>query len=81
MENKIINRGTGAGGSNTNGNGKKFEEKTKNRIQLLNNGYIQTNFIKKPKKDTDYYLSKTFEDKTIIYVTQSGLKKYMKNKR
>ena len=78
--NTLVNKGTGAGGANTNYNGKKFEEKTNNQIRLLNNGYIKYSFTKKPKKTYDYYLSKVFEDKTIIFVLQNGLKMYMKNK-
>jgi len=78
--NIIINKGTGAGGANTNYYGKKFEEKTNNQPRLLNDGYIKNIFTKKPKKAYDYYLSKTFEDKTIIFVLQNGLKMYMKNK-
>jgi hypothetical protein len=42
-------------------------------------GYIQHSFTKSPKKTYDY-LSKTFEDKTIVFVLQNGLKMYMKNK-
>ena len=73
----IINKGTGAGGANTNYYGKKFEEKTNNESRLLEMGYIKDSFS---KKTYDYYLSKTFEDKNIIFVLQNGLKKYMKNK-
>lgn len=73
----IINKGTGAGGANTNYYGKKFEEKTNNQQRLLEMGYIQNSFT---KKTYDYYLSKTFEDKTIVFVLQNGLKMYMKNK-
>ena len=75
----IKNKGTGAGGSNTNLYGKKFEEKTNNENRLLNQGFIK-HFINIPKKSYDYYLSKTFEDKTIVFVLQNGLKKYMKSK-
>ena len=32
------------------------------------------------KKSYDYYLSKTFEDKIIIFVLQNGFKNYMKKK-
>ena len=78
--NVVINKGTGAGGANTNYYGKKFEEKTNNQTRLLNDGYIKNSFTKKTKKAYDYYLSKTFEDKTIIFVLQNGLKMYMKNK-
>ena len=72
-----INKGTGAGGANTNYYGKKFEEKTNNQQRLLELGYTKNNFTEKPK---DNYLSKTFEDKTIVFVSQHKLKMYMKNK-
>ena len=75
----IINKGTGAGGANTNYYGKKFEEKTNNQQRLLEMGYTKNSFTKKSKKTYDY-LSKTFEDKTIVFVLQNGLKMYMKNK-
>jgi hypothetical protein len=78
--NLIINKGTCAGGANTNYFGKKFEEKTNNQIRLINDGYTKHSFTKKPKKAYDYYLSKSFEDKTIVFVLQNGLKMYMKNK-
>ena len=35
MNKLIINKGTNAGGANTNYNGKKFEEKTNNQQRLL----------------------------------------------
>jgi hypothetical protein len=74
--NKIKNRGTNAGGANTNYYGKKFEEKTNNEQRLLEIGYTkQTSTGKK----YGYYLSKTFEDKKIVFVLQNGLKVYMKN--
>lgn len=76
----IINKGTGAGGAKTNFYGLKFEEKTNNQQRLLEMGYIKHSFTKKTKQKYDYYLSKTFEDKTIIFVLQNGLRKYMKNK-
>ena len=70
MNNIIINKGTGAGGSNTNYYGKKFEDKTNNKNRLLQNGYI----------DNSYYLTKQYEDKTITFLLQNKLKIYMKNK-
>jgi hypothetical protein len=76
----IINKGTGAGGANTNYYGKKFENKTNNQQRLLEMGYIKHGFTKKTKKEYDYYLSNTMEDKTIVFVLQNGLKMYMKNK-
>ena len=78
--NAIVNKGTGAGGSNTNYYGKLFEEKTHNEKRLLEMGYVKNSFAKKQKKAYDYYLSKTFEDKTVVFVLQNGLKMYMKNK-
>jgi hypothetical protein len=75
----IINKGTGAGGANTNHHGKMFEEKTNNQTRLLSDGYTANHFSKKSKKPFDY-LSKTFEDKTIAFVLQNGLKIYMKNR-
>jgi len=82
----IVNKGTGAGGANTNYHGKKFEEKTNNEQRLLEIGYTKNKFTEKPKtpktpkKAYDYYLSKTMEDKTIVFVLQNGLKTYMKKK-
>jgi len=76
----ITNKGTGAGGANTNYYGKKFEEKTNNQQRLLEIGYMKKSFTQKPKKAYDYYLSKTFDDKTIVFVLQNGLKMYMKTK-
>ena len=76
----IINKGTGAGGANTNFYGKKFEDKTNNQERLLEIGYNKNSYAKKQKKANDYYLSKTFEDKTVVFVLQNGLKTYMKYK-
>jgi hypothetical protein len=75
---KEKNRGIGAGGSNTNYHGKKFEDETNNYFRLLEMGYEKKSLIKKPTKITHYYLSKNFEDKKIIFVLQNGLKNYMK---
>ena len=74
------NKGTGAGGANTNLYGKKFEEKTNNQQRLLDMGYTRHSFTQKPKKAYDYYLSKTCDDKTTVFVLQNGLKMYMKTK-
>lgn len=76
--NKEKNRGTGAGGSNTNYYGKKFEDETNNYFRLLENGYQRNLLVKNPKKISHYYLLKFFEDKKIIFVLQNGLKIYMK---
>lgn len=72
------NKGIGAGGANTTYYGKKFEDKTNNENRLLANGYIKNNITIKRKNVFDYSLTKTFEDKTITFVLQNGLKTYMK---
>lgn len=74
----VVNRGTGAGGANTNLYGKKFEEKTNNEIRLLAQGFTKT--TSKKSKKNDYYLSKELADKTIYFVLQTGLKTFIKNK-
>jgi hypothetical protein len=68
------NKGKGAGGMHTNYYGKVFEEKTNNYQRLVDRGYT------KIRNDSSYYLTKTFEDKTIVFVSQNGLKMYMKNR-
>ena len=76
---KKKNKGTGAGGANTNLYGKKFEGKTENELRLLESGFIKIRF-KKSTKTTPYYLEKKMDDRTIVYVSQYGLRKYMKQK-
>jgi len=70
----IINKGTGAGGANTNLYGKKFEEKTNNEPRLLEQGFTRHNMN---TNKHGYYLTKKFKDKEVIYATQSGFKTYM----
>ena len=67
---KIKNRGTGAGGANTNKTGKPFEENTDNLKRMIEHGFD------KQKS----WLSKQFEDKTVVIVKQHGLKQYAKHK-
>jgi hypothetical protein len=76
----VQNRGTGAGGANTNLYGKKFEQQTSHYTKLLEMGYEKYSDKKNPKKDTDFYLSKTYPDKTIVFASQNGFKTYMKNR-
>jgi len=73
----VVNKGTGAGGANTNYFGKKFEEKTDNEHRLIEKGYSKT-FMSKNK--CGYYLSKNIDNMDIIYVSQGGLKEYIKHK-
>lgn len=75
----IINRGTGAGGANTNLNGIAFEDKTDNSSYLLKNGFIQKPIPGSSGKYA-YYLEKILDgDRSIIFTKQNGLKNYMKH--
>jgi hypothetical protein len=76
----ILNKGTGAGGANTNYHGKKFEEQTNNESRLLAQGYSKQSISSNPKKTSEWCLSKTDDNKTITFVQQSGLKLFMKRK-
>ncbi len=64
------NRGTGAGGSNTNLKGKSFEEKTCFEPYMLENGFTKE----------QYKFVKNNGDSIITYVSQGNLKKIMKEK-
>lgn len=72
------NRGTGAGGANTNINGKSFEKKTDNETRLLLNGFVRKNIPGcSSKSKYGYYLVKDINPtESITYLTQSGLKAY-----
>jgi len=72
----MVNKGKGAGGANTNKNGKNFEDYTNNEPILIDSGYEK--IVLNPKNKNDYYLLKTFEDKKIIFTKQNAFKKYMK---
>lgn len=67
--NQTINKGTGAGGKNTNHYGISFENKTSNEKRLLESGF---------KKEKGYLIKK-YPDYEVIFVTQSELKNYIKN--
>jgi hypothetical protein len=77
---QVVNRGTGAGGANTNLHGKSFEEKTNNQTRLIEMGYEKCSFQNKQTQGFDFYLTKQFEDKRVTFVLQNGLKKYMRQK-
>jgi hypothetical protein len=74
MINSIKNKGTGAGGANTTHNGIAFEVKTDNVQRLKEKGFVQKLF--KNKKTN--YLEKEEESRVVHFVTQWGLKDYMK---
>lgn len=72
----LVNRGTGAGGANTNASGKPFEKKTENESRLLANGFVRKS-IPGYKGKNDFYLEKMESPtKGVIYLTQGGLKSY-----
>lgn len=74
----IYNKGTGAGGSKTNENGIAFENKTNNYDRLITNGFVRKTIEGYEKSKYGYYLQKTINDITIIFLCQNGLKYYMK---
>ena len=72
----IQNKGTGAGGANTNVNGKSFENKTENESRLLLQGFLRK-AIPGVKAKSGYYLQKEISpSESITYLTQGGLKVY-----
>lgn len=78
---KIINKGTGAGGANTNKNGLKFEEKTCIEQFLLNEKFskICMNKSNKQSKNCYYYEFNDIDNKRkIIYFTKKGFKMYFR---
>jgi len=70
LEAKALNKGTGAGGANTNKTGKPLEEKTDNLTRMLEHGFVSQKT----------WITKTFEDKTVIMVNQRSLGQYAKQK-
>jgi hypothetical protein len=75
LSQSIPNRGTGAGGANTNANGKSFEQKTSNESRLLDVGFIRKR-IPGTNAKHGFYLEGTLAGKDVIYLTQGGLKAY-----
>ena len=69
------NKGTGAGGAHTNVVGKSFEQSTSNEQRLITDGFIRTNMT---KGKYGYYLSKQLNNKRVVFVSQGGLKVYLK---
>ena len=76
-----INKGTGAGGSNTNVNGKSFEMKTSNEPRLLDSGFVRKNIpgVGYKIKNGFYYEKQITPTTTVVYLTQGGLKAYFKH--
>lgn len=69
--NKIINKGTGAGGAQTNYNGLSFEEKTSIE-PFLNKYKYEKKEINIKNRKGDYY-----ENDNIIYFKKNGFKLYL----
>lgn len=75
--NKILNKGTCAGGKTTTLNGGKFEELTNIQFKLLDCGFTKKNFLNtKTKKSSkkagtsNCYYEKILDDYTLVYVNQ-----------
>lgn len=68
------------GGSNTTLFGKHFETVTDNENRLIIQGYNVNSFSNKKSKNKFDYLTKTLEDRTIVFVKQSNFKKYILGK-
>jgi hypothetical protein len=73
LEEKKINKGTGAGGKNTNLKGKNFEEVTNVENKLA--GYEKKTLN---KTKFGYYLEKNENETYYAFMLQSGLKTYFK---
>jgi len=71
----INNRGTGAGGANTNVSGKTFESVTDIYPILIENGFEK---IKINNSKYGYCLYKKVDDKKFYFVSQSGLRSFIK---
>jgi len=78
IKNKIINKGTGAEGANTNKYGLKFEEKTSIEKYLNDKNYDKI-CMKESNKKCYYYKYEDQENKQIIiYFTKGGFKMYFR---
>ena len=75
----INNKGTGAGGANTNLNGKTFEHKTENESRLLSTGFVRKNIPGCNTKFGFYLIKEITATESITYLTQGGLKAYFKH--
>jgi len=75
IPNRKLNKGTNAGGKNTNLFGKKFEDLTNIESTLFKKKFKKININ---NSKYGYYFIKNFRDKEIIFTMQNGLKLYMK---
>ena len=75
---EIVNRGTGAGGANTNANGKRFEAETNNETRLLADGFKKT--VLSTTSKYGYYMKGDYDEYSVVFMSQTGLKAYIKSK-
>jgi hypothetical protein len=76
----IKNKGTGAGGANTNINGLSFENKTSIENKLLENNFTKIIINNKNKYGYYFEYNDVENNNKIIYLTQNGFKLYFKEK-
>jgi hypothetical protein len=74
VEEKVVNKGTGAGGPNTNFYGKKFEERTDNEPNLLLKGFEKKRLT---RSKFGYYMEGQINGIQMVFVKQNGFKTYM----
>ena len=80
VQDVLVNRGTGAGGANTNKSGKTFEQKTENESRLLASGFVKKPIVEKNKAKFNYFLERAVSPtSSIVYLTQGALKLYFKS--
>jgi len=74
----VHNQGTGAGGANTNLNGKTFEQTTNNESRLLSSGFVRKHIpgCNTNTKSGFYLIKESNPYESVTYLTQGGLKKY-----
>ena len=75
----VVNRGTGAGGANTNANGLPFEKLTANESRLSEKGFARKEIPGNKSKNAFYLMKEISETESITYLTKSGLKAYCKH--
>jgi len=73
---QVQNRGTGAGGANTNINGKSFEKNTENESRLISNGFVRKTIPGHTTKYGFYLVKELSPTESITYLTQGGLRLY-----
>jgi hypothetical protein len=73
---KVFNRGTGAGGANTNHNGLAFEELTNPEKSFEEKGFIKK--IMNKNKNGYYLIKEISATDNIVYTKQAGFREYIR---